>query len=74
MNNRGDFQGLQTRATEKEAKQAERQVRVGELTRQLKELRHEAVMEQIGEAGLAFDDYDDAALVYVGVAGAKHGR
>jgi len=49
-------------------------VRVGELTRQLKELRHEAVMEQIGEAGLAFDDYDDAALVYVGVAGAKHGR
>lgn len=56
------YKDYATKVAEDEKKEAERKQRAEEFSRELKEARHSAVMDQIGDFGLAFDDYDDDEL------------
>ena len=56
------YKDYATKVAEDEKKEAERKQRAEEFSRDLKEARRSAVMEQIDDFGLAFDDYDDDEL------------
>lgn len=56
------YKDYATKVAEDEKKETERKQRAEEFSRDLKEARRSAVMEQIDDFGLAFDDYDDDEL------------